>query len=362
MALEHQNITLGEATAALSAAVAQNTLRDALLDHASGAWTLEEEFDSGGGIIHWVVVKNATAISGAGTDFYVCIGRKISDGMMGMMVGETYIAAANQLSKYAPLSNSQAVILADDTFGFPVAGPANPTWTLNDTWPDTFHSYPIFNANASAATERVFTSVDADYAILNFNGQSYYVGALTDLIVPKTGLVATPAIACCSIMQGNPGYFGAVTRHPVAAADAPMTVYWPHGLAPIVPSSGIVTVAMELQAIINGLYGYADRYQNDRVAASEVAAVMLAAGQSFSPNNNAAKVGAVRAKFKGLRWTTGPKAAVAYDDIIVDNKKHVVVYPVGALSSWNPYVYIPLPYNYDVVAQPMLVMDTGIAA
>lgn len=182
MAIEHQNISIGTASAALSGAAAQDAWRDALVGHISGAWTVVEEFDASG--FHWVVVKNTTSVSGAGVDFYVCIGREVATGILGCMVGELYDSATNILSKYAPRSGQDGYILADGSYGHAGAQ----SWTLAGALPDNFNSYPFFQKITQAATERLFTSVEADYAILNVNNETMYVGAITDLIIPATGL------------------------------------------------------------------------------------------------------------------------------------------------------------------------------
>src|SRR5881394_2765365 len=183
MAIEHQNISIGTASAALSGAAAQDAWRDALLDHISGAWTLVEEFDSAGATHHWVVVKNTTSVSGGGVDFYVCIGREVATGILGCMVGELYDATTNTLNKYAPRCSSDGTILAGGDYGHPGAQ----SWVLAAALPDNFNSYPFFQKITQAATERLFTSVEADYAVLNVNNDSIYIGSITDLIVPQTG-------------------------------------------------------------------------------------------------------------------------------------------------------------------------------
>jgi hypothetical protein len=359
MALEHQNISIGEADAATAGATAQDNWRDALLGHASGAWSVEEEFTSADTTKHWVVMKNDHTISGEDADFFVIIGRTVATGVIGVMVCEEYTAASNTVAKFAPNSQYNNQILVDGQFG---ASGSAVTYTLGNAWPSNTNGEPIFSAYAAAATMRLATSIEANYAVLSFNNHWYYVGYLTDLIVPETGLVATPAIACCEVLQGDDRYFGSITNHPIKAADAPLTVYNGHALQPIVRSQDIAFVCMQLQAFMTGIYGFEDHYQADRVAASEIAAIMLAMSKSSLATNNANKVGGLRAKFKGLRWTTGPVGAVAYDTIVVDGNKHVVLYVVGNLSSWNPYLYMPQPYNQNLVVSPMLVMDTGIPA
>ena len=363
MALEHQNISIGEADAATAAATAQSAWRDALVDHASGAWSLEEEFDSSGGTVHWVVVKNDHAVSGQDLDFFVCIGRVVATGVMGCFVGEEYTAASNVLNKFAPRSDNTGYILADGSYQASV-GAGTATFTLGTTLPGTTNGSPLCENIACSATQRLFTSVDMDYAVLNVNGTTMYVGYMVDLIVPKTGLVATPAICCGNLTHGSMGRFASITNHPIIAADAPMNAQMPHSFIPVISGGYMDMVLSQNQAMLTAIYGYPDRYQNDRVAASEVCGIMATATeQGYGLTvTRADKVGGLRAKFKGLRYTTGPLAAVAYDDLVVDSKKAVVIYAFGNLQSNSPYQQFLVPYNYGSVVRPYLTVDTGIAA
>lgn len=360
MALEHQNISISEASAAAAGATAQAAWRDALLDHASGAWTLVEEFDSAGTTHHWVVVKNDHLISGQAVDFYVAIGREIATGIMGCMVGEEYTAGSNTLGKVAPLSAGNGYIFADGSYGGS-SSTVGVTWVLAAALPDNFNTYPNFQKITPVATCRLFTSVEAEYAVLNLRDKSIYVGAMTDLIVPASGLVATPAIACCSLANNAIGEFGGITNHPIVAADGPMQVYTPHALLPI-GSQYLSAICMQYQELVTALYGYPDRYQDGLVAASEIAGIMVASWQNTFAGNKAQVVGGKRCKFKGLRMTTGPLAAVKYDNIDVDGNKHVVVETYTSLTALNPYATFATPKDYATTVMPMLVMDTGIAA
>jgi hypothetical protein len=360
MAIAHQNISIGEATAALAAEQAQNAWRDALIGHASGAWTLEEEFDAGA-TIHWVVIKNSNSISLAGSDFYVCIGREIATGIMGCFVGEEYTAAANLLTKFAPRCDNQGYILANNYFGTTSTDPA--TFTLSTSLPST-NGQPLMSAITAAATERLFTCVEKDYAVLNVNNTTMYVGAIVDLIVPKTGLVATPAIGCGDLLHGSQGRFFSITRHPIAAADAPVQVSGAHSMIPVSSGSYQDMVLLHNTAMLSAMYGFPDRYQGDRVAASEVLAIMLSSTEMgySNPICRPDKMGALRGKFKGIRMTTGPLAAAAYDDIVVDGRKHIVMYAYANIDSNAPYQGFLRPYGQNTIVKPLFVMDTGIAA
>lgn len=361
MAIEHQNISIGEATAADAAVVAQDTLRDALLDHASGAWTLEEEFDSSGLTVHWVVVKNDHTISGEAVDFWVCIGRVASSGDMAIFVGEEYIAGSNQLTKFAPRADNPGWILGSNYYS--TNGTDIAVFTLSTSLPNSAQQ-PQANVIPNASTERLFTCVEADHAILNVNDKTWYVGAITDLIVPQTGLVATPAIGCGELAQGSNGRFFSITQHPVRAADAPVNVSFPHTM--MSPTSTFFDMCMlENFALMSAVYGYPDFYQGDRVAASEILAIMATGyEQGYSdPDARVDKVGALRGKFRDIRMTTGPYAAASYDTIVVDGNKHIVFFVIGGLQAGAPY-YMPIvAYGAgSAVAKWMMVADTGVAA
>lgn len=362
MALTHQNTSIGAATAALAAAAAQTAWRDALTGHPSGAWTLADEFDSAGGTVHWVVVKNSTAISGVGADFYVCIGRVVATGIMGACVGEVYSSGTKILSKFAPYTVSGAsgqYIQADGSFGTVSGTTAN--FTLSTALPSA-SGQPICAAAPSAATARLVTSVEKEYAILGWNVTFQYVGGLVDLITPKAGLVATPAIACVNLLDSSPGSFGSITNHPIAAADAPYNCGFAHALTPVYSANQYFEIInMQSQALELSVYSHGDRYQNDRVSASELAGIMHIA-LAGSTGAKTDKTGALRAKFRGLRWTTGPFAATGYDNISVDGKKHMVLLTLTNIGSLSSYAAFATPNGEtNSVLKPMLVFDTGIA-
>ncbi len=362
MAIEYQNISIGEVSAAAAAAVAQDTLRDALLDHASGAWTLDEEFDSSGSTIHWVAIKNDHTLSGEAVDFWVIIGRIASSGDMAIFVGEEYTAAANLLQKIAPRSDNTGYILGSNYYSS--NGSDIKTFTLGTSLPSA-NGEPMANTIPNAATERLYTIVEADHAILSVNDKHWYVGAIEDLIVPQTGLVATPAIGCGELNQGSQGRFFSITQHPVRASDAPINVSCPHTFVPPLSGTYFDMTMLQDYALMTAVYGYPDFYQGDRVAASEILAIHQTGAEiGYSdPDARVDKVGGVRGKFKDIRMTTGPYAAQSYDTIDVDGNKHVIVSVLGGLQSGSPY-YMPLvAYGAgSAVAKFMLVADTGIPA
>lgn len=356
MAITAQNTSISAGSAAAAGITAQTALRDALVAHSSGAWTIEDEFDSSGAAVHWVVLKCATAISGVGFDFRVVIGRLVSTGAICVLVGETYVIGTKTLSVFAPATTSStANILADGSFSG-ASTTAVATYVLGTTLPGNSANGPVGVSIAQAATERLATFVEKDYAILSVNGTFMYVGALTDLIIPITGLTAAVPVGCMQLDQVNPGGqgFGGLTRHPIAAADAPMAIPYSHALLPFMVSPNYMPVVSgNPNAVLGATYGYKDRFQNNRVSASEILATMYAPFYGNNANSRADKTGALRGKFKGIRWTTIPTAAVVYDTILVDAKKSVIaVVQSGSLST-------PFVVPSTQLAKPGIVIDTG---
>lgn len=353
MAIVFQSTSISGASAAVSGATAQSAIRDALVNHPSGAWTLVEEFDSAGASVHWVVLKNSTAISGVGSDFFVCIGRLVSTGQLCVMVGEIYTAPTHNLNTFAPISGTSTnTILPDGSFSAGT-GPGSPSsYVLGAALPTNASANPFAPTNTPAATMRFVPIVEKDYAIVSINTNTFYVGALTDLIVPAPGLVAAIPIGCFDLFSSN--NVGSLTRHPIDAAIAPLQVASSHGIQPI--NSGLLA-AIQRQALDTGIYLNSDRYQGNRVAASELAAIMIGSNVNTGPNNTAVKLGGIRGKFKNVRVTTYPIAAVVFDTIVVDGRKHIILLDKGSISG-----EFLTPVNYNTTVKYGFVCDTGVAA
>lgn len=354
MAIAFQSTSISGASAAVSGATAQSAIRDALVNHPSGAWTLVEEFDSAGASVHWVVLKNSTAISGVGSDFFVCIGRLASTGQLCVMVGEIYTPATHNLNTFAPVASTSIIntILPDGSFSAGTGPGSSSSYVLAAALPTGGTGNPFAPTNTPAATMRFVPIVEKDYAIIHVNANAFYVGALTDLIVPAPGLVAATPIGCFDLF--STGSFGSLTRHPIDAAIAPLQVAASHGVSAI--NSGM-TAAIQRMAADSGIYLNPDRFQGNRVAASELAAIMLGSNTNSGPNNTAAKLGGIRGKFKNVRITTFPFAAVVFDTIVVDGRKHIILFDKGAITG-----EFFTPYNYNTTVKYGIVCDTGVAA
>jgi hypothetical protein len=355
MALAYQSTSVSDADAPSAAILAQSAIRDALLAHASGAWTLVEEFNSAGGTIHWVVIKNDHTISGSVADLFFVIGRDVASGQMRMFVGEVYTAATHTLSSFAPQassSQSQNTILADFSYARNAEG-ASASYALGTTLPSGSQN-PFAPSPTPLSTMRIITSVEKDYAILHVNATSVYVGALTDLIVPDAQLAAATPLGIIDLF-GTGSQHGAFTRHPIDAANAPMQVGYSHMIYPFTQTW---FGALQRAAMATSVYLYPDRYQGKKPAATEIMALMYSAQSQSDPNASAHRIGSIRGKYKGLRATTFPFAASNFDTIVVDGRKHVILSDKGMIGGADFFQ----PYDYYNKIKWGYVVDTGVAA
>lgn len=356
MAIDFQSTSISDANAAAAGVLAQSAIRDALLGHPSGAWTLVEEFDSSGTTIHYVVLKNDATLSTTDVEFFLVLARLASSGQVGFMVGEVYDDATNTLSAYVPQAGNTGganTILADFSYAFST-GTTPQTWVLGTTFPSNLGD-PLMVIPTSLATMHLVSIVEKDYAVISLNDKTIYVGALTDMIVPGPQLDAATPIGLVDLFEATVPAFGGLTRHPIDVDNAPMQVGYSHCLAPLLAYQ--ISWA-QWQAVATAIYLHQDRYQGDRVCASEMLAVMMASNTSGNANNGAEKVGALRGKFKNVRLTTYPWAASIYDLIVVDDRKHIILLDKGALT---PGTFVT-PNNYQTTIRWGWVFDTGQAA
>jgi len=353
--IAYLSTSVSDADAPAAGILTQDAIRDNLLDHASGAWTLVEEFNSSGSTIHWVVVKNDGSLSDVGVDFYVVIGRLAATGQIGIFLGENYNAGSNTLDTFAPRAGAyyENSILADHSYS--TGGGSTASFVLGTSFPSGAVGQPICPVPTAAPTMRYISMVEKDYAIFAINGTVIYVGALIDDIVPAAGLDAAVPLGCFNLFDtGYPG-FGSLTRHPIAAADAPMAVTSPFVLLPIWNDRKTFAQAW---ALSTGVWLHPDRFQDNRVAASELYALMVAGVTGGNANNGAEKTGLIRGRFKNLRVATFPAAVVQYDLIVVDGRKAIVL---GDKNQLDSGIFVT-PNGYYTDVKWGFVCDTGVVA
>lgn len=342
MALEFNTTSPSGASIAAVSALIQSDWRDALLDHVSGAWTLEEEIDVGG--FHWVIVKNESTISGVAVDFYVLIGREVSTGNLGVMISEIYTAAANVMDKFATKINTALSIEADGSYlGAP--------YTLAASFPTNYGEPKICGQIPPGATTlKVATHVTEKYAIL-----SHYLASGTAMsLCIMVGSFGETLIQAPSVDQPIIGVLettytaiqGALTRHPVEAAIA--TIKQAQG---ILSPSDFILVAENLSAVLTGNYYGADRYQNDQVAACDVLILMGTAFQTGA-GSSASVAGVKRGRFFGIKHAACPVAIVPGDTIVIDDKQYLCIQTLARAMASSPT-------SGPVIG---LFMDTGVAA
>lgn len=323
MAIVFNTTSPSAASAALVAALVQSAWRDALTGHASGAWTLVEEFDSAGATVHWVVVKNNHLVSGLAVDFYVAIGRRASTGELAVCVGEGYNTSGHVLSTYAARTSSGATALnADGTY-------TSSSFTLGAALPSSTNE-PMAGYTGgivpAAATVKQTTHVDATYAILthylssgNAMTHGFMVGEIGSSLIQAPS-VDQPIIGVAQV-AGTALSPGSLTRHPVEAATS--AIKYPQLI--LSPEIGNFLInAANPAAVRMGNYFGGDRYQGGRVGATEVLMMMYAPFQGAG-NSGPEVAGGTRGKFKAVRFAAVPDVSVPGDTVVIDSKKAMII-------------------------------------
>lgn len=350
MALTFTTTTPSAASVAAVAAIIQSAWRDALTAHASGAWTLVEEWDSAGGTIHHVVVKNSTSVSAVGVDFYVVISRRVSDGEIRVAVGEGYTTGGHVLSTYAARNAAAAAINANGTFTASSYSLAATLPGIGGSGSEPTTGYTS-TAVPGASTCKCTTYVTEKMAILSHylasgNAMTFCaaVGGFGDSLIQAPS-VDQPIIGMADLVYPQIGN-AALTRHPVEAADA--TMRYPQQLYPPAVIN-FPNVGLNQMAVRCGNYYGGDRYQGGRVAACEVGIIMYAPFQNSAGSTPATQSGTLRGKFSALKYGGFADVGVPGDTVVVDGKKHMLIgknnsNPIAAGQS-GPYL--------------ALMMDTG---
>lgn len=318
MAIAFVSSSTAAATSALAAAAIQTAWRDALVAHASGAWTLADEFDSAGGTIHWVVIKNDTTISGVGNDFYIAIGRVAASGQMYILLGETYTIATKLLSDLAPNPDASGAYTVDAQGRSTQAGLVN--FTLGAGVPGS-NPGPSFLAPLPAASGRYYSMIEADHCMLGTADKPVgYFGAITSLVTGVSDPVAIlggDLIPSPWALTTGPG----MTRHPNSVGAT--SIRNGHKVIGVTPSGLPCYTARNFIELVTSNFASGDRNQASKAFASDVLAVMCTTFGSSSGLPSA--LGALRGQFKNLKFAIINPAMVFADQLLIDNKKHILV-------------------------------------
>lgn len=288
-------------------------IRDDVVAHP--AWDLVEEFTPAGGAVRWYVFKCLGSANGLGTDFFMVIGRTLSNGELRMAICESYTAASHTMQYFGPGQSTS-------NFLFDASGRRSETYVLSTVVLPGGVNTPSYNNWVPAGTStKWWIIVSEDSFHVGFNGPSngfFGCGAYISLTANANPL---PIMAMGS--NGNNGsQYGVITRNVgVPGATVP----------------GYATVFDRLQAYLGfkGDLRYNDRLQNNQRPVAEIG-MTLEAWTADWPTQYGYALG----KLKGIRMGSASAAGFAFGD----------AYALGG-TLWVPY----LPTD-------SMIWDTGVAS
>lgn len=183
-----------------------NKIRDDVIAHA--AWELVEEYTASGGAVRWTVLRCLAAGSGLSADYYVVIGRQLSNGELKFAICEDYNAVGHTMSFFGRSSSGGV------TFDAEGRDPA--TYVLGTSVLASTASNPLHQVwTPSGTSTKWWIIVDDDGFTVAFNGASnafVHIGAY----IPLHPLDADLPIQ----IIGYNSQTGAITRNPAVAGLA----------------------------------------------------------------------------------------------------------------------------------------------
>jgi len=279
MALIYTTGTINQPDAGSVGQAMVEKIRDDVVAHA--AWELVEEFTPGGGAVRWYVFKCLAASSGLPADFFVVIGRTLSNGELRFVIGEGYNSGSHTLSFFA--QNSGAI-------NFDSEGRNPATMTLGTTvWTTTGAHPKALNWVPSGTSTKWWIIAADDGFTVAFNGPSngfVHINAYTQL----TELAISMPIG----IVGSGDSSGALTRNP-AVAGANFQNYALHveggGASSVGTYGPLLGFAGELR--------YNDKLQNNQRPMAEIGMVIYISGAM----DQIAQCGRALGKQKRMRGT-----------------------------------------------------------
>jgi hypothetical protein len=179
-------------------------IRDDVSAHA--AWDLVEEFTAASGAVRWYVLKCLASASGLPNDYFIVIGRTLSNGELRFAICEGYDAASHTMSLFPQYSSNNNV-------QYDANGRNPATLVLGAAAFTTGGAAPKYQNWIPAGTStKWWITVDSDGFTVAFNGPSngfVHCGAYT----PLTSLpILTPVQ-----MIGSSDTYGGITNNPAVA-------------------------------------------------------------------------------------------------------------------------------------------------
>jgi hypothetical protein len=285
MALTFTTGTINQPDAGSVGQAMVEKIRDDVSAHA--AWELVEEFTAGSGTVRWYVFKCLAASSGLPDDFFVVIGRTLSNGELRIAICEEYNPTGHVMSKYG--HNSGGYLHDAD-------GCQPNTFTLSTATFSGASQQPKYTYWIPGGTSTKWWIVVADDGFtVAFNGPSnafFSVGAyipLTELSLPVP-----------LMMIGYNDSQGSITRNPAVAGITPSVM-------PLTIEGGGGSSAGSYGPYLGfmGELRYNDKLQNNQRPMAEQGIVIYLSGT----RDRIAEIGWALGKQKRMRLTNAQAPA-----------------------------------------------------
>lgn len=293
-------------------------IRDDVVAHA--AWELVEEFTPSASPVRWYVLKCLGSANGLGADFFVIIGRTLSDGRLRISICDTYDSGGHVMSGF-PVD-----VVSGNLFDALGRHPA--TWTLGtNVFSDGGQqNQPAAHSWSPAGTStKWWLIVTEDTLSVAFNGPSigfFHAGAYTFL-----GQITNDLPLQIIAHSRDKGY---LTRNP---AIANLTVSNSYSTSMRFIGGG--AQGGQYNGVWLGFPGYwqyNDKLQNNQRPVAEIGMVMDAAGSTDFPTVYGYALG----KQKRMRWSDkASPAGFAFGDAYALNGTLWVPFQPGDGRIWD---------------------------
>lgn len=181
-------------------------IRDDVIAHV--AWDLVEEFTAASGNVRWYVVKCLATPSGLPADYYVIIGRTLSNGELRLFFCEDYNSSSHTATYWPPGSTAAQT--------WDASGRNSQTFVLGANQPSGGAGQPYYLGwTPSGTSTKWWITTAQDGFTVAFNGPSngfFHVGVYT----PLTVLPIDMPIQMTGFTLSGTGY-GAIARNPGVA-------------------------------------------------------------------------------------------------------------------------------------------------
>lgn len=305
--------TINQPDAASVGLAMAEKIRDDVIAHA--AWDLVEEFTAAAGTVRWYVFKCLATESGLSADFFVIIGRTLSNGELRTFICEQYTQATHTAKYYAP-----GVYLG--SYGpYDGLGRYTPDYILGTTQLAVGGGLPTFGAWVPSGTStKWWITVDNDGFTVAFNGASngyFHFGAYIPLTqMPMLLPVQMTASTYWGYGNSNPDY-GMLTRNP--------------GVAGISFKGTAFAIYSPMWLGFGGEWTANDKLQGDQRNAAELGIAIYS-----STAGDQAGQGYALGKHKRIRGGgTSLPATIAFGDAYVMNGTLWVPYKPDVAKIWD---------------------------